>query len=371
VSDGLRVELARWLRAERRALLGPGAPSATVAQGLAALGLDDAGLGALAGAPRTTVTLPHASPNVFFPRAGVAWYARSLQAGDPERLHLRVVLTHVNFSDLGWRPYAWWHLDGDGALARASLFTRNKKRKHVVIAGQGPLEEVPATTVGADRAAAELACHAADRALSYMLIMATVERAAGLAVPGRTCYLPLTLLLRFFRERATVPDDRGGWLAALLAARSGARAIDASGELADVDDLDAATVFDNATNIALLSALGPEGVVGGAKMEAYWPDVEQRVAQARSRSGVAIAPATVARLPDGIDLAAVVPPSPALDAALDEAGIEHAQGLALSEHGAFAESLDPFGPAGRGGVDHPEPASSGDEFTPADGSLSS
>lgn len=270
---GVRAGFAAWLRS-RRGRLVTGGGGAGGAEALRALGLDDAGLDAFARAPRVLVSLPHASPNVFFPRVGVSWYVRHLQRADPSAFHLRVALTHVNFSDLGWRPYAWWFLDRDGALARETLFTRDKKAKHVAVAGRPPMRGVPERAVGADREAASLALRGADRALSYLLLMSAVERAAGLAVPGRTLYLPLDLLVAYFR------GGPGGWPAALFGLRTGARRLDGTGRLVECERAEEAFVLDNSSNIALLSALGCAGVVGGAKMAGYWGEIEERVAGA-------------------------------------------------------------------------------------------
>lgn len=333
-----RAAFVAWLRDRRAALVaGPDREAA-----LAVLGLDDASLQAWAAAPRQVATLPHASPNVFFPRVGVAWYARHLQRGDPSLLHVRVPLTHVNFSDLGWRPYAWWRLDGRGALRRDTLFTRNKRRKHVVVASQPPLAGVPAGAAGADAGAARMAAHGTDRAISYVLLSATIERAAGLACPGRTVYVPLPLLVGYARACAGRTAERPElrWAAGLLAA-GGGRRIAPDGRLAPVADPRDAYVLDNAANLALLALLGEQRVIGGAKMAGYWPEVRERWRAAGDRAGERPAPPEPVQLP-AADYAAHVAPSPGLAAELARAGLEYAQGLALAEHGAFAERADPF-----------------------------
>ncbi|WP_406505688.1 hypothetical protein [Streptomyces sp. NBC_00212] len=338
---GSRGEFTAWLRSARDGLV---TSDGGKERALRALGLDDAGLRAFAQARRVVVSLPHASPNVFFPRVGVSWYVRHLQRRDPSAFHLRVALTHVNFSDLGWRPYAWWFLDQDGALARETLFTRNKKAKHVVVAGQGPMGEVPPRAVGADREAAELALHGADRALSHLLLMSAVERAAGLTVPGRTLYLPLDLLVAFFRDGlpGAGSDESGGWPAALFGLRTRARKLDGTGRLVDCDTVGEAFVLDNSSNIALLSLLGCAGVVGGAKMAGYWGEIEDRVARAGRLSGVPVPVPELLRLPDGVAYEDVVRPSSGLAAELAAAGIGYSQGMAVAEHGRFAEEADPF-----------------------------
>ncbi|MFI2370229.1 hypothetical protein [Streptomyces sp. NPDC018833] len=352
VFDGIRARqgFTDWLRAARDPLVtdGPDDLGCRREQALSLLGLDDDGLGAFEKAQRVVVSLPHASPNIFFPRVGVSWYVRHLQGADESAFHLRVVLTHVNFSDLGWRPYAWWFLDEDAKLTRETLFTRNKKSKHVVVASRGPMRTVPERAVLADRDAAELARHGADRAASYMLLMAAVERSAGLGVKGRTLYVPLDLVVAYFREsylRSSQGSEEGveaRWLKALLDARVGARRLAGTGRLEHTESVSEAFVFDNSSNIALLSLLSCSEVVGGAKMAGYWDEIGERIAEANRTSRAQIAGPRLARLPDVTPYERLIPPSPQLARALEKAGIPYSQGMAASEHGCFAEDLDPF-----------------------------
>jgi len=332
----LRADFIYWLR-RRRADLVTGAERDAA---FALLGLDDDNLSRWQAASAQVTSLPHASPNVFFPRVGVAWYARHLQHQDPDLFHLRVVLTHVNFSDLGWRPYAWWYLDGAGDLCRSVQFTRNKKLKHVVVGSQGPLPEVPAGLSGTHAGAARLAREAGDRAVSYMLLMAAEERAAGLTTAGRTVYLPLSLLVEYARTAAdgTRPESR--WLAALIDAAAGRR-ITPDGLLTPVVDPRKADVLDNAANIALLALLGEQQVIGGAKMAAYWQEIEQRCRQADAVGGDLPTPPRMLRLPE-VSYAECVAPGARLAPQLAAAGIGYSQGMALVEHGRFAERHDPF-----------------------------
>jgi hypothetical protein len=342
MSDGSAVnsrsDFIGWLRRRRGGLVG--GPDRDVA--LSMLGLDDAHLGRWEAGCAQVTSLPHASPNVFFPRVGVAWFARHLQERDPQLLHLRVTLTHVNFSDLGWRPYAWWYVDNDKILRRSTQFTRNKKAKHVVVASQGPLAAVPASTCGVQAEAARLATQASDRSISYMLIMAAEERAAGLAVADRTVYLPLSLLVEYATTLADATHARADarWLAALLASASGRR-IAPDGRLAAVEDTRYASVLDNTSNIALLSLLGGQQVIGGAKMAAYWHGVEARCRQAGGDSGVHPATPEMARLPE-VKYDAHVAASGPLAAQLAAAEVGYSQGMALVEHERFAERCDPF-----------------------------
>ncbi|MCW2631946.1 MAG: hypothetical protein JWR88_908 [Pseudonocardia sp.] len=322
-------------------LIGP--KDAEHAECLELWGLDDAVLDRLARAERLIVSLPHASPNIFFPRVGIGWYARHLQDRESSAVHLRIALPHVNFADLGWRPYAWWLLDAEGHLVRQTLFTRNKKAKHTVVGSQPALLEVPEHACGVDREAARLALRAADRAGSYLLIMATVERAAGLAMPGRTVYLPLDLVVRFFRDAQERPEaqDYMPWVAELLATGAGARRLTCEGRLEPAADPWQAYVLDNPSNIALLSLLSSAAIIGGAKMAGYWGEVEHRVATATATSGVIASPPAMLRLPKA-DYPRFVAPSSALAEELATAGIGYSQGMALSEHGDFVARLNPF-----------------------------
>jgi hypothetical protein len=338
----IRREFADWCRSTRDELL-TGPQDAEHAECLELWGLDDAGLDRLAGAERVIVSLPHASPNIFFPRVGVGWYARHLQDREPSAVHLRIALPHVNFADLGWRPYAWWLLDAEGRLVRQTLFTRNKKAKHTVVGSRPAFLEVPEHACGTDREAARLALRAANRAGSHLLIIATVERAAGLAMPGRTVYLPLDLMVRFFRDARERPEAQGylPWVVELLADGAGARRLTDEGKLELAADPWQAYVLDNPSNIALLSLLSSAAVIGGAKMAGYWGEVEHRVATATAASGVTASLPAVLRLPKA-DYPRFVAPSSTLAEELATAGIGYSQGMALSEHGEFAARLNPF-----------------------------
>lgn len=342
----VRTEFVSWLRQHRHKLVS----GEFAVEALSALGLDDDGLDTMAHSASVVITLPHASPNVFFPRVRVGWYARHLQRQSPELLHLRIVLTHVNFSDLGWRPYAWWHLDAEGQLWRSTFFSRNKKHKHVVVSSRPPLGEVAEPLHGADVTAARLARAGANLAVSYLLVMATVERAAGLAPAGRTIYVPLSLLTHFAAADISANEgDDARWLRRLVGAAPGRR-VDESGLLTGVADVRDAEVFDNATNIALLASLGDPAVLGGAKMARYWPQVLGRW-QESTANNCQVPPPRLATVPADVDCEAFLPPGSALAAQLAAAGVGYSQGMALSQHGPFAARTDPFasarpGPAG-------------------------
>ena len=337
----LRSQFCAWLRHRRHDLLATDDVTLRASL-LTVLGLDDASLRAFRDARDVVVTLPHASPNVFFPRVYNGWYARHLQARDPSVFHLRVVLTHTNFSDLNWRPYAWWYVDAAGRLGRLTLFTRNKKRKHVVVASQGPVtDEVPHAARAADREALEGARHAANRASSYLLMSARTERHAGLAVDGRTMYLPLDLLIAFAAGcRGTLDGPERRWLDALFHGATGRR-VAPGGELRDAAG-EAPFILDNSSNLSMLSLLGRVSVVGGAVMGGYWDEVTARVTAVNRRAGVALPAPGLLRRPAANDGAPAVLPSPGLAESLKDCGIGYSQGMAVAEHGAFARTTDPF-----------------------------
>ncbi|WP_406735061.1 hypothetical protein OG508_14580 [Streptomyces sp. NBC_01108] len=339
-----REEFIAHVRARRRGLFRPGLPDGELAEALALLGLDDASLERWSGCATSLVSLPHASPNVFDPRTRVGWYAGTLMRR-PEAVsthHLRVVLTHTNFSDLGWRPYAWWYLSEAEGVRCHRLFTRNKKRKHVVVAGRGPLDSVPEGMVGADLVAARAAQWGADLAVSYMLIDAVIGRAAGMTGAGTTTFVPLTLVLSFVREQAAAAASRpslGAWCGGLVAAARGRR-IGPDRTLLECP-ADKADVFDNYSNLAALCVLGRTQVLGGAKMAGYWPEVEAVIGRLEELAPDDCRAPKVLVVPEA-DLLGVSGPSPEVAAELARQGVRYSQGLAVAEHGDFAARHNPF-----------------------------
>lgn len=333
----LREELIDFVRRERRSYLHPDAPSDVTTT----LGLDDDALTRWSTSEGVVATLPHASPNVFFPRTRVGWFAGRLQAREPQTHHVRLCLTHVNFSDLGWRPYGWWHLDGNGDVTESRLFSRNKKRKHVVVESRGPLIEPPDTVVGVDQAAAASATFGANLAVSSMIIGATVEAAAGMTDIGRTTYLPLGVLVRFVRhhaQRPGAPDTVSHWARAVLSGADG-RAIGPDGQL-HACHADEADVLDHTSNMALLALLDGPRVLGGAKMLGYWNAVDEVNSRLRRVSRGVVTPAAPVEVPD-IDLLRIVRPSERIRSQLEQSGVPYSQGLAVREHGRFA-TCDPW-----------------------------
>jgi hypothetical protein len=302
------------------------------------LGHDQATLARLRQATRFVVTFPHASPNVFFPRALTAWSARELQRQDADVFHLRIVLTHTNFSDLRWRPYAWWVIDGLGRLCRMPIFSRNKKRKHVVVASQPPLDctDYSALT-GHDREAGQLAERTRDLSGSFMALTASVERACGFVAAGRTSYVALNdLLVALLRAADGMPVRTAEWLHRLVAGSSGRRVLGSDGtlQLAGADEVP--FVLGNAENLALLALLPDVTVIGGAKMQTYWPQIVDLARCGRERQGAALTTPRL-RLRDEAAAERLWPPTPSLMNELAAAGIGYSQGMALALHGRLVE----------------------------------
>lgn len=327
--DHVRRVRDNWFR--------PGAPP----EAARLLGVDDETLDGWQRSAGRLVTLPHASPNVFHPRTRVGWYAGHVQELRPDLHHVRVVLTHVNFSDLGWRPYAWWCLGPDGDVRVHRQFSRNKKLKHVVVSSCPGMSEVPDDLNEVDAEAARAALWGVDLAVSYMLISAVVERAAGMVVPGRASYVPLPALIGFARDQAAAGNaSASGWCRALTAQAAGRR-VAGRGLLEDCDP-SVADVFDNYSNIAALALLGDVQVLGGAKMAGYWPHVEAVLDPLMPLLPDDAAAPVPVLVPD-VELPAAAAPSPAVQRQLDTLGVGYSQGLAVAEHGSFASRYDPFG----------------------------
>jgi hypothetical protein len=68
----IRCSFCNWLTGRRDNLF-PGTEGERTSVALKTLGLDDQTIGRLADARRVLATLPHASPNLFFPRVHAAW----------------------------------------------------------------------------------------------------------------------------------------------------------------------------------------------------------------------------------------------------------------------------------------------------------
>lgn len=328
-------DLIEFVRRARTGWLLPGAPP----DAFRLLGVDDETLDRWRDSAGRVVTLPHASPNVFHPRTRVGWYAGHVLKRHPDRHHVRVVLTHVNFSDLGWRPYAWWSLSPDGEVRVYRQFSRNKKQKHVVVSSRPGMTETPDGLGAVDAEAARAALWGADLSVSYMLISAVVERAAGMVAAGRASYVPLTALVGFARSQAAAGDVAWGDWCRGLTAQAGGRRVGADGRLEPCDPA-VADVFDNYSNLAALALLGGPQVLGGGKMAAYWPAVEA-VLDPLARPKTETPTLDLRVVPD-VDLMGPIRPSPAVQTQLEALGVPYSQGLAVAEHGAFATAYDPF-----------------------------
>lgn len=317
-----------WLRAHRTELCSEGTESAAAME---LLGLDNVTLSAWEDSSSTLLTTPHASPNVFGQRIRVGWAASSVQRIAQEVHHVRVVLTHTNMSDLGWRPYAWWTLDNNLDLQVTRIFSRNKKRKHTVPCALPSLKLDSATFHGVDAQAAKHARWGRDLATSLILMMATTEREAGLAIPGRTSYVPLDFVMQYIRQRSNLDQsfDR-------LLGQGAGRGLAADGRLVPAETHDA-LIYDNPTNLASLAVLGDAMMLGGAKMMSYWADVD-----GASNSLIPgmrrVRPFVVPE----IDVDAHLKTTPTLMREIAKAGIDYSQGMALAEHGAFALEDSPF-----------------------------
>ncbi|WP_289993176.1 hypothetical protein [Photorhabdus laumondii] len=222
-------------------------------------------------AKKVFVTLPHASPNIFFPRAGVSKFVTDKQKEDHEAFHLRVVLTHTNFSDLGWRPYSWWYLNEEGVLIKQSIFSRNKKKKHYIIASQPPLLSDKQYYPPVLGQGIQLAQYANNLALSYIILQAFQEQLSGFSLTGRTLYLPLDMLILLMQTLTRQKPSVHPWLLNLLT-HAQSRKLNEY-QLEDTYQWENAYVYDNYTNISLLFPLGPIAIVGGIKMQRYWPDI--------------------------------------------------------------------------------------------------
>ncbi|WP_019222052.1 hypothetical protein [Bartonella senegalensis] len=279
------------------------------------------------------VTLPHANPNVFFPRVFASWYAHHLQCINKQIFHLRIVLSHINFSDLGWRPYAWWYFDSHKKIQKMSFFTRNKKNKHVTVISQPSLPEAFLPDMDIYHLEAySLATQCTNRAWSYVAMMASIERAAGLSIAQRTMYITMDQFLAAISKTAELR------LSSLLQQSSG-RILDNDGKLKPAKLDVAPLVYDNATNIALISTLGTKGIIGGKKMFSYWSDVASRE---KIFSAEKYRPMEVLLIPDAYKIAEKMMLSRETSNQLMKLGIPYSQGLALSEHGRFSEVYSPF-----------------------------
>lgn len=312
-----RVEQA-WKTGE---VAGPGGAAAR-----ASLGHDTAGLHRYLNAGTVVATTPHASANVFFPRADSHVHAARMARADPGVFQVRAVLTHATLSDLRWRPYAWW-LAPSGSLEKFVFQSRNKSRKHVTVHACAPIDarqDVDRVPV-AYREAWQWAGAASNLAWSSMILAAAQERLGGVAEPGRTLFVPLQWLVEVAAAWLGAGDP--GLRAGL---RDRERTLDgATGRLVEGGTGGQPFLYDNATNLLLLG-LFTDIVVGGAKMAGYWPDLATDAA-----TGVAehvTAPRFQLKPPTS--WAQTNPPAEILAGQLSAAGIPYSLGMAQTALGA-------------------------------------
>jgi len=233
------------------------------------LGLRERELSLLANSNvRAVITLPHASPNLFMSRLHTVCRASELVRSGNADLHIRVVLTHTNMSDLRWRPYAWWYLDLAGNVRRKTIFTRNKRRKHVSVMSLPPLDVSLNDAREPVAGAALIARNAPNLAFSYMIAMAYIERAANLHHGVPTLYLPLDLLVEFVLSN----EYKLGCIGQALQENVEYRTLNALGEVV-IGNAQQAVILDHISNMRLLGTLSPATVLGGMKTERYWPHV--------------------------------------------------------------------------------------------------
>lgn len=243
------------------------------------LGVDDSSLQSLLSATNTYLTFPHASPNVFGSRNLPTLRAARLVKTDDSAHHVRVVLTHNNFSDLGWRPYAYWYLGADRLIRERRYATRGRAYKHRAVESlslssaedleKSRIEEIEAQNfrrTGKNLAAA------------FIAGQAYLERLAGLNVAQSVTYIPLPILTEFVRKISTAGDDMGSAFSRMVSEATGRR-IDTSGHLVEAPAA-RSYIFDNYTNIASSVLFRSPVIIGGQKMSHYWKNVEEAVKSA-------------------------------------------------------------------------------------------
>ncbi|MDQ3936969.1 MAG: hypothetical protein M3340_20320, partial [Actinomycetota bacterium] len=262
------------------------------------LGWDDASLHALVAADLVVHTSPHASMNAFDPMFAFPWVAATVasSAAEPSRAaHLRTTVTHNNLGDLRWRPYAWWHRAGDGALVKTSLFTRNAKLRHRVLLACPAPELDLAGAAAIDREAVALARHARSYAGFCLVYRSFVERHAGLHGSHPPVEAPIELLNAFSLGH----DGVERWAAALAELGATFRTTDDSGRLVEVGEPAAVRPADvrarlllcpNAANLAQVQLLGISVMVGAERMSKYVPEMADDMARLTGRLGLAHQP---------------------------------------------------------------------------------
>jgi hypothetical protein len=213
-------------------------------------------------------------------------------------LHLRTQVTHNNLSDGRWRPYAWWHREPGGSVARVSLFRRTAHRRRILLAL--PVPAIPREECDAEDAAAiALAARAPTFAAFCLVYRSLVERRAGIDWPGRTVDVPVDVLTSFLLR------EEGIELAAEIAGPIGlsVRAIEGL-ELVEVGPAEVGArdperlVLPIAAWLAEVYRLGAGVVLGAEKMAVYLPSANEAADRILGREGGDHPPlVSIARLP--------------------------------------------------------------------------
>lgn len=243
------------------------------------LGVDDSSLQSLLSEFHTYLTLPHASPNVFGGRNLPTLRAARLVKTDDSAHHVHIVLTHNNFSDLGWTPYVYWYLGTDRLIGERRYATRGRAYKHRAVESlsfssaevleKSRIEEIEAQNFR--RTGKNLA-------VAFIASQAYLERLAGLNVARSVMYIPLPILTEFVRKISTARDDVSSAFSRMVSEATGRR-IDTRGHLVEAPAA-RSYIFDNYTNIASSVLFRSPVILGGQKMSNYWKNVEETVKSA-------------------------------------------------------------------------------------------
>ncbi|WP_370606410.1 hypothetical protein [Pantoea ananatis] len=281
------------------------------------------------------ITLPHASMNVFFPRAGVSRYVYDLQNSNKNAFHLRFFLTHTNFSDLNWRPYAWWFNNG-GKIDKLTFFTRNKKKKHNIVYSLKPNEMHSASVDRRLRHDFDTSMKFKRISLSFIYMTAVQEVNSGFAHKGRTLYLPLDAFVAFIINQAKNDVISFNFLEAFLS-QAQCRRLNGE-ELTFTSEWRDAFIFDNFTNIALLNFFQPAAFVGGEKMDNYWHQVIEKWKMALpNQSEVEFALPTNLVMPAVQEYIYPYKPSSDIAEQLIKNNIPYSLTMAIQEHDLFSK----------------------------------
>lgn len=279
------------------------------------------------------ITLPHASMNIFFPRAGVSRYVYELQNINKKAFHLRLFLTHTNFSDLNWRPYAWWFINS-GKIEKFTFFTRNKKKKHTIVHSLNPGEVNAAHSITPFRNEFEVSMTFQNISLSFMFLTAFQEINSGFSHKGRTLYIPLDAYISFIIQKAK-SDTMYFEVLNEFIRNADCRKI-AGEELTSTHDWQEAFIFDNVTNISLLNFLRPTAFVGGAKMNNYWHQVVDKwnLSMQNNNGTDYIAPENI-EIPFNSACLDMYGPSENIASELKKYNIPYSLTMAIQEHDLF------------------------------------